>query len=192
MSIEVSFLCDWATKVSYLCVWATCNLILHFSGTLLGSARGTWLLPNCGRNLYKFLVSSSFSCSLTLIRCTLRVWFLIRLWTFQTLILRTVLIFARKKRFWKHNSTPLSCVFPTFREIRVGELFMHFVANVFARRIQLYWGHHGAFLWRCYAYLWHCKFRRDYNSIEVITFVGWPSEFGFRAFCLHAGAESEI
>jgi len=30
-------------------------LILHFSGTLLGSARGTGLLPDCGRNLYKFV-----------------------------------------------------------------------------------------------------------------------------------------
>ena len=75
LSIEVSFSCDWAKEVSWscpwalrsllLCVWATCNLILHFSETLLGSARGTWLLPVCGRNLHNCLCSF-FLCSLTL------------------------------------------------------------------------------------------------------------------------------
>ena len=75
LSIEVSFFCDWAKEVSWscpwalwsllLCVWVTCNLILHFSGTLLGSARGTWLFPVCGRNLYNCLCSF-FLCSLTL------------------------------------------------------------------------------------------------------------------------------
>ena len=38
------------------------NLTLHFSGTLLGSARGTGLLPICGRNLYNCLCSF-FLCS---------------------------------------------------------------------------------------------------------------------------------
>jgi len=46
-----------------LCYWATCNLRLHFSGTLLGSARRTGLLPVCGRNLYNCLCSLFF-CSL--------------------------------------------------------------------------------------------------------------------------------
>ena len=79
LSIEVTFRCDWAKKVSWscpwalrsllLCVWATCNLILHFSGTLLGSGRGTELLPVCGRNLYNCLCSSFFSALLLSIRC---------------------------------------------------------------------------------------------------------------------------
>jgi len=43
----------------------TCNLRLHFSGTLLGSARRTGLLPVCGRNLYNCLCSLFF-CSLLL------------------------------------------------------------------------------------------------------------------------------
>jgi len=38
-------------------------LRLHFSGTLLGSARRTGLLPVCGRNLYNCLCSFFF-CSL--------------------------------------------------------------------------------------------------------------------------------
>jgi len=38
-------------------------LRLHFSGTLLGSARRTGLLPVCGRNLYNCLCSLFF-CSL--------------------------------------------------------------------------------------------------------------------------------
>jgi len=75
LSIEVSFICDWAKEVCWscpwalrsllLCVWATCNLVLHFSGTLLGSAKGIGLLPVCGRNLYNFMCSF-FLCSLTL------------------------------------------------------------------------------------------------------------------------------
>jgi len=108
LSIDVSFLCDWAKEVSYLCVWATCNLILHFSGTLLGSARATRLLPDCGRNLYKLLVFFFFCFFLLSIRCT-KTLNSIRLWSWEQL-----LIFVRKKRFWKHNSTPPSCVFPTF------------------------------------------------------------------------------
>jgi len=40
-------------------------LRLHFSGTLLGSARRTGLLPVCGRNLYNCLCSLFF-CSLHL------------------------------------------------------------------------------------------------------------------------------
>ena len=48
-----------------MCDWATCNLRLHFSGTLLGSARRTGLLPVCGRNLYNCLCSF-FLCSLHL------------------------------------------------------------------------------------------------------------------------------
>jgi len=46
-----------------LCDWATCNLRLHFIGTLLGSARRTGLLPVYGRNLYNCLCSLFF-CSL--------------------------------------------------------------------------------------------------------------------------------
>ena len=98
-------MCDWAKKVSYLCVWATCNLILHFSGTLIGSARGTGLLPDCGRNLYKLLVFFfrflySYSLSAAL-----------RLWTLLDSDLENSCCFVRKKSFWKHISTP-SCVFP--------------------------------------------------------------------------------
>ena len=46
-----------------MCDWATCNLWLHFSGTLPGSARRTGLLPVYGRNLYNWLCSFFF-CSL--------------------------------------------------------------------------------------------------------------------------------
>jgi len=120
LSIEVSFRCDWAKEVSWscpwalrsllLCVWTTCNLILHFSGTLLGSARETWLLPVCGRNLYNCLCSSFFSAHLLSIRCiktlnsnqTLNS---IRLWSWKQFYI------VRRKSFWKHNSTPPSCVF---------------------------------------------------------------------------------
>ena len=104
MSKEVSFLCDWAT----------CNLTLHFSGTLLGSARGTGLLPVCGRNLYNCLCSF-FLCSILIIRCT-------RLWThsdsehLQTLNLRTDHERKRRKVFLKHTiQPPLLVVFLTFR-----------------------------------------------------------------------------
>jgi len=78
-----------------LCDWATCNLRLHFSGTLLGSARRTGLLPVCGRNLYNYLCSF-FLCSFHLSTAQ-------RLWThsdselLQTLNLRTVLQNVRKK-----------------------------------------------------------------------------------------------
>jgi len=66
LSIEVSWSCPWAKiSLSLLCDWATCNLRLHFSGTLLGSARRTGLLPVCGRNLYNCLCSY-FLCSLLL------------------------------------------------------------------------------------------------------------------------------
>jgi len=70
-------------------------LTLHFSGTLLGSARGTGLLPVCGRNLYNCLCSF-FLCSFHLSAA-------LRLWThsdselFQTLNLRTVFQNVRKK-----------------------------------------------------------------------------------------------
>jgi len=64
LSIEVSWSCPWALRSLFLCDWATCNQTLHFSGTLLGSERGTGLLPVCGRNLYNCLCSF-FLCSLT-------------------------------------------------------------------------------------------------------------------------------
>jgi len=80
-----------------LCDWATCNLTLHFSGTLLGSARGTGLLPVCGRNLYNCLCSF-FLCSFHLSAAQ-------RLWThldsklLQTLNLRTVLQNVKEEVF---------------------------------------------------------------------------------------------
>jgi len=124
LSIKVSFSCDWAKEVSWscpwakkvswscpwalrsllLCVWAICNLVLHLSEILLESARGTGLLPVCGRNLYNCLCSF-FLCSLTFIRCTKT------LNSSQTLNMGTVFQNVRKKSFWKHNSTAPSCGF---------------------------------------------------------------------------------
>ena len=70
-----------------LCVWATCNLVLHFSGTLLGSAKGTGLLPVCGRNLYNCLCSLFlYSIILYPLHKTLnsiRLWTSFRLWTWE-------------------------------------------------------------------------------------------------------------
>ena len=63
-----------------MCDWATCNSTLHFSGTLLGSARGTWLLPVCGRNLYNCLCSFFLSLFSSIIRCT-KTLNSVRLWT---------------------------------------------------------------------------------------------------------------
>ena len=108
LNIEVSWSCSWALRSLLLCVWATCNLIFHFSGTLLGSARGTWLLPVCGRNLYNCLCSF-FLCFLTFIRCTKT------LNSSQTLNLGTVFQNVRKKSFFKNTiQPPLLVVFLTF------------------------------------------------------------------------------
>jgi len=93
-----------------LCDWATCNLRLHFSGTLLGSARRTGLLPVCGRNLYNCLCYFFF-CSLLYplhndseLTQTLNYF---RLWTWEQ-IFRT-----QKKKFPKtqFNPPPPSCGF---------------------------------------------------------------------------------
>ena len=109
LSIEVSFSCDWAKEVSWsclwalrsllLCVWETCNLVLDFSETLLGSARGTGLLPVCGRNLYNcfvfFLSLHSYYLSAAL-----------RLWTLSDSDPENRFHNVRRRSFWKHNSTP--------------------------------------------------------------------------------------
>jgi len=44
----------WVFEVSCLCIWIFV-IRLDYSENLLGSARGTELLPNCGRNEYNFL-----------------------------------------------------------------------------------------------------------------------------------------
>ena len=67
-----------------MCDWATCNLRLHFSGTLLGSARMTGLLPVCGRNLYNWL------------------WF----WTTSDSEPEDSYLERKRRSFQKHNSTP--------------------------------------------------------------------------------------
>jgi len=120
LSIEVSFSCDWAKEVSWsclwalrsllLCVWETCNLVLDFSETLLGSARGTGLLPVCGRNLYNcfvfFLSLHSYYLSAAL-----------RLWTLSDSDPENRFHNVRRRSFWKHNSTPpppFLCFFLTF------------------------------------------------------------------------------
>jgi len=96
-------------EVSFLCDWATCNSTLHFSGTLLGSARGTGLLPVCGRNLYNCLCSF-FLCSLHLSAAQ-------RLWThsdselLQTLNLRTILIEREEKFLRTQFNPPFLCFF---------------------------------------------------------------------------------
>jgi len=86
-------------EVSFLCDWATCNLTLHFSGTLLGSARGTGLLPVYGRNLYNCLCSL-FLCSITFLSAAQDSELT------QTLNLGTVLERERNEVFETHNSTP--------------------------------------------------------------------------------------
>ena len=86
-----------------MCDWATCNLILHFSGTLLGSARGTGLLPVCGRNLYNWLCSFFF-CSLHLSAAQ-------RLWTHSDFEPENNSSERKRRSFQKHNSTPPSCGF---------------------------------------------------------------------------------
>jgi len=48
-NLRISLLIDWGEILH--------QSTLHFSGTLLGSARGTGLLPVCGRNLYNYLCS---------------------------------------------------------------------------------------------------------------------------------------
>jgi len=101
-------------EVSFLCDWATCNLTLHFSGTLLGSARGIGLLPVCGRNLYNCLCSL-FLCSITFLSAaqdseltqTLN---LFRLWTWEQFLNE------RETKFLKHTiqPPPALVVFLTF------------------------------------------------------------------------------
>ena len=87
-------------------------MTLHFSGTLLGSARGTRLLPVCGRNLYNCLCSF-FLCSFHLSAAQ-------RLWThsdselLQTLNLRAVLQNVKEEVFKNTIQPPLLVVFLTF------------------------------------------------------------------------------
>ena len=85
-------------KVSFLCDWATCNLTLHFSGTLLGSARGTGLLLVCGRNLYNCLCSL-FLCSILyyLLHKTLNS---LRLWTSSDSEPKNSSWTKEKRSFW--------------------------------------------------------------------------------------------
>ena len=102
LSIEVSFSCDWAKEVSWscpwalrsllLCVWATCNLVLHFSETLL-----VFFL-----SLLSYYLSAA-----------LRLWTQVRLWTLSDSDPGNNFHNVRRS-FWKHNSTPLLVFFLTF------------------------------------------------------------------------------
>jgi len=111
LSIEVSWSCPWALRSLFLCDWATCNLTLHFSGTLLGSARETGLLPICGRNLYNCLCSF-FLCSLHLSAAQ-------RLWTTSDSEPENSSNRKRRKVFENTiQPPPFSCVILTFRHMR--------------------------------------------------------------------------
>jgi len=112
-------------EVSFLCDWATCNLTLHFSGTLLGSTRGTWLLPVCGRNLYNCLCSL-FLCSILFypLHKTLNS---LRLWTSSDSEPENS-SWTKEKRsfFFKHTiQPPLLVVFLTFTALIGTTCILH-------------------------------------------------------------------
>jgi len=83
-------------------------LRLHFSGTLLGNARRTGLLPVCGRNLYNCLCSLFF--------CSLHYSLHIDSELTQTLNLRTVLKNVKEEVSKNTIQPPLLVVFLTFRD----------------------------------------------------------------------------